>query len=97
MDFSIEYIEDDLKTTLEKFFNEIELSFDYVSKETIHKLKCFLTKVEKDKNIYKFAKNTNVILKDYEDKIAYIITSKNKLKTSDFKFLEELSKNSRLK
>jgi hypothetical protein len=90
MDFSIEYIEDDLKNTLEKFFNEIELSFDYVSKETIHKLKCFLTKVKKDKNIYEFAKNTNVILKGYEDKIAYIITSKNKLKTSDFKFLEEL-------
>lgn len=90
MDFSIEYIEDDLKNTLEKFFNEIELSFDYVSKETMHKLRCFLRKVEKDKNIYEFAKNTNVILKGYEDKIAYIITSKNKLKTSDFKFLEEL-------
>ena len=90
LDFSIEFIEDDLKSTLNKFFNEIELSFDYVSKETIHKLKCFLKKIENGKNIYDFAKITCPVLKKYEDNIAYIVTGKTKFKTSDFEFLKEL-------
>jgi hypothetical protein len=90
LDFSIEFIEDDLKSTLNKFFNEIELSFDYVSKETIHKLKCFFKKIENGKNIYDFAKTTCPVLKKYEDNIAYIVTGKTKFKTSDFEFLKEL-------
>ena len=35
------FVKEDLKSNLTKFFNEIELSFDYISKETNHKLKCF--------------------------------------------------------
>ena len=84
------FVKEDLKSNLTKFFNEIELSFDYVSKETNHKLKCFLKKLDKNEQFLEFTNMTLSILKTYEDKITYIITTKNKLKTSDFDFLNEI-------
>lgn len=84
------FVKEDLKSNLTKFFNEIELSFDYVSKETNHKLKCFLKKLDKNEKFLEFTNTTLTILKTYEDKITYIVTSKNKLKTSDFDFLNEI-------
>jgi len=84
------FVKEDLKSNLTKFFNEIELSFDYISKETNHKLKCFLKKLDKNELFLEFTNVTLSILKTYEDKITYIITSKNKLKTSDFEFLNEI-------
>jgi hypothetical protein len=84
------FVKEDLKSNLTKFFNEIELSFDYISKETNHKLKCFLKKLDKNEVFLEFTNSTLPILKTYEDKITYIITSKHKLKTSDFEFLNEI-------
>ena len=84
------FVKEDLKSNLTKFFNEIELSFDYISKETNHKLKCFLKKIDKDKQFLEFTNKTLSTLKTHQDKITYIITSKNKLKTSDFEFLKEI-------
>ena len=84
------FVKEDLKSNLTKFFNEIELSFDYISKETNHKLKCFLKNLDKNEQFLEFTNMTLSILKTYEDKITYIITSKNKLKTSDFDFLNEI-------
>lgn len=84
------FVKEDLKSNLTKFFNEIELSFDYISKETIHKLKCFFKKLDKNEHFLEFTNSTLSILKTHEDKITYIITSKNKLKTSDFEFLKEI-------
>lgn len=84
------FVKEDLKSNLTKFFNEIELSFDYISKETNHKLKCFFKKLDKNEQFLEFTNMTLSILKTYEDKITYIITTKNKLKTSDFDFLNEI-------
>ena len=84
------FVKEDLKSNLIKFFNEIELSFDYISKEINHKLKCFLKNLDKNEKFLEFTKISLSILKTYEDKITYIITTKNKLKTSDFDFLNKI-------
>ena len=78
-------VEAELRENLKKFFNEIDLAFDYVPKSDVEKLNTFLKGLCND-NITKFLEK----LKPYEEKISYIIMSKTKLKSSHFAFLNEI-------
>jgi hypothetical protein len=82
-------VETELKTNLEKFFNEIDLAFDYVPKSDVEKLNTFLKGLCND-NITKFTTEILERLKPYETKLSYIVMSKTKLKSSHFAFLNEI-------
>jgi hypothetical protein len=82
-------VETELKTNLQKFFNEIDLAFDYVPKSDVEKLNTFLKELCND-NITKFTSEILERLKPYEEKISYIVMTKTKLKSSHFAFLNEI-------
>ena len=82
-------VEVELRENLKKFFNEIDLAFDYVPKSDVEKLNAFLKKLYNE-NITKFTSTILEKLKKYEERISYIVMSKTKLKSSHFSFLNEI-------
>ena len=82
-------VEAELRENLKKFFNEIDLAFDYVSKSDVEKLNAFLKRLHNE-NVTKFTSTILEKLKQYEEKISYIVMSKTKLKSSHFSFLNEV-------
>jgi hypothetical protein len=83
-------VEKELLKTLGQFFNEIDLVFDNVDKNVVEKLHEFLSSLENIDNMKSFVKDTVPNLKQYEEKISYIMTSKQKIKSSDYDFLNEI-------
>jgi hypothetical protein len=83
-------IENELLKTLGQFFNEIDLVFDNVDKNVVGKLYKFLESLQDVSNMKDFVKTSVPILKKYEEKISYITTSKKKIKSSDYDFLNEI-------
>ena len=82
-------VEAELRENLKKFFNEIDLAFDYVPKSDVEKLNAFLKRLHNE-NVTKFTSTILEKLKQYEEKISYIVMSKTKLKSSHFSFLNEV-------
>lgn len=78
-----------LSDSFSKFINELELSFDYIKKEDIEKLKS-LTTLESFEENPDNIKNLNVALEKFNEQICKIQFSKTKLSTKDYKFLKNI-------
>ena len=80
----------ELFKTLDRFFNEIELVFDYIQPDKVYHLRKFLKSLKDNRNLVNFVKDTFPVLEMYETEIFKITTANGKLKSIDFKFLEEI-------
>lgn len=77
-------------TTIDSLINEIDLSFEYVDKAIIKNLKSKLSNL---RNIDKFNETLELLnscLSKYESELSYIVLTKNKKRTQDYNFLNEL-------
>jgi hypothetical protein len=83
-------IESELKKTLSGFFNEIDLVFEYVDKFIVESLYKFLKDLDNSERIKIFTTNTLPILKKYEKEISYVVTTRNKIRTNDLEFLNNI-------
>lgn len=83
-------IEDEVKKTLTSFFNEIDLVFDYIDKSIVDNLNNFLKSLDDSERLQDFINDCLPILKKYEDEIFYIVTTKKKIRTNDFEFLNNI-------
>lgn len=83
-------IEGEMKKTLTSFFNEIDLVFDYIDKSIVDNLNNFLKSLDDSEQMKEFITNSLPILKKYEDEIFYIVTTKKKIRTNDFEFLNNI-------
>jgi hypothetical protein len=82
-------LENELINTLNCFINELELVFEYVNNiEDVRKYIKLLT--ENKEHLQKFIKDSLDSLKDNEEKIYNIISSKKKIKSSEFDFLDNI-------
>ena len=74
-------IKSELISTMNSFFNEIDLSFDYISKETIIKLTNFVKELTDNSEKFDlFVNETLDYLKPYQKDISFIVLSKTKMK-----------------
>jgi hypothetical protein len=78
-----------LSQTFEKFVCELELSFDYIPKEHIEKLKN-LTLIESFKEHPERLHELNETLLKFNEQICKIQFAKGKISTNDFKFLKNI-------
>ena len=83
-------IESELKKTLSGFFNEIDLVFDYVNKSIVQRLYKFLKGLNNSEKTRSFITNTLPILKKYETEISHVVTTRNKIRTNDLEFLNNI-------
>lgn len=90
MEVKTKYIEGELKNLLSRFINEIDLSFDYVDKSVIDRLRKMLRKMDNEEEYNKFTNDTLIKLREYEKNISYIMMSKRKLRGIDYDFLNNL-------
>lgn len=82
-------IASELIKSLTKFFNEIDLVFDYVDKSIVGKLEKFLGSLSNPSNMKLFVEETVPILKAHEDNISKVI-AKKKARTTEFDFLNDI-------
>lgn len=74
-----------------QFVNEIDLSFDYISKDIIKKLHKFIKQLETDNSVfYTKIDEVNTMLSLYNNNIYTIINSVRKIKKQDFEFLNDI-------
>ena len=85
-----EMVEQELLKTLDRFINELDLVFDYIDKNTISELRVFFKSLNDMGNLKGFVKNTYKCLQNYENDISYITNCKTKIKTSKYKFLDDI-------
>lgn len=85
-------IDNELEKTINNFINEIDIGFDYIDKKIITKLRKFIKIFIKDSSEPKMNKINEIFnnLKVYENDLVYITITKNKLKTSDFNFMNNI-------
>lgn len=82
-------LEKELIDTLNCFMNELELVFEYVN--NIDDLRKYIRVLTENKQeLQKFIKDCLDILKDNEEKIYNVISSKKKIKSSEFDFLDNI-------
>lgn len=82
-------LEKELIDTLNCFMNELELVFEYVN--NIDDLRKYIRVLTENKEeLQKFIKDCLDILKDNEEKIYNVISSKKKIKSSEFDFLDNI-------
>lgn len=82
-------LEKELIDTLNCFMNELELVFEYVNNiDDLRKYIKLLT--ENKEGLQNFIKDCLDILKDNEEKIYNVISSKKKIKSSEFDFLDNI-------
>lgn len=82
-------IASELVKSLTKFFNEIDLVFDYVDKSIVAKLEKFLGSLSNPSNMKLFVEETVPILKAHEQSISKVI-AKRKARTTEFDFLNDI-------
>jgi hypothetical protein len=90
MEVKTKYVEGELKNLLSRFINEIDLSFDYVDKSVIDRLRKMLRKMDNEEEYNKFTNDTLIKLREYEKNISYIMMSKRKLRGVDYDFLNNV-------
>jgi hypothetical protein len=83
-------IEGEMKKTLTSFFNEIDLVFDYIDKSIVDNLNSFLKSLDDSEKMKVFINDCLPILKKYENEIFYVVTTKKKIITNDFEFLNNI-------
>ena len=83
-------IKEDLINNITKFINELELCFDYISQDTLSKLKVFCNDIKNDEKLKSFSENAILILDKNKENITFIVTTKGKLKGLHFDFLNHL-------
>lgn len=77
---------------LEKFINEIDLSFEYIEKIVIEKCNKQILKLNDDElEFNKFIENYIEKLKKYENILYKVMSSKVKVKTEELNFLNDVS------
>jgi hypothetical protein len=82
-------LEKELIDTLNCFINELELVFDYVN--NLQDIRKFIELLNGNtERLQKFIKDSLDSLKDNEEKIYNIISSKKKIKSSEFDFLDNI-------
>jgi len=86
----INLIRDELLKVLTRFFNEIDLVFDYIDKKVVENLHNFLKSLSDENNLKRFTNETIDILQSYEQNISYITNSKGKIKTLQYNFLNNI-------
>jgi hypothetical protein len=86
----VNMIKNELVKTINSLINEIDLVFDYVDKSVVKKLQEFVKNLPIDNNMQNFTDVTLPIIKKYESQISLIVTSKQKIKTADFEFLNQI-------
>lgn len=71
------------------FTNELGLSFEYI--KNTKELEAFYETIQKKESAFtRFVKNTVELLKPYEMCITNVVLTERKIKTSEYKFLEDL-------
>lgn len=83
-------VEEELLKTLTRFFNEIDLVFDYIDRSILDKLKSYLKTLSNIEIMKTFVTETVNVLQPYADDISKIVTSQRKLKTSEFEFMDKI-------
>jgi hypothetical protein len=84
-------IKSELISTMNSFFNEIDLSFDYISKETIIKLTNFVKELTDNSEKFDlFVNETLDYLKPYQKDISFIVLSKTKMKRTAYEFMNHI-------
>jgi hypothetical protein len=83
-------IKEELTKTIRDFTNELELLFEYVDKSTIQKMEEFREGLSAQASLDKFASETVRNVKDHEAEMTYVMFSKHKLKSQDFKWLDNI-------
>ena len=83
-------IKEDLINNITKFINELDLCFDYISQDTLSKLKVFCNDIKNDEKLKSFSENAILILDKNKENITFIVTTKGKLKGLHFDFLNHL-------
>jgi hypothetical protein len=76
--------------TIEKFVNEMDIAFDYISKDLILQMRQYIEKLKVDENELKACINNVLdIFKNNDAKLAQLALSNNKIKTKEFDILNE--------
>lgn len=90
-DISNVSIKTELLNTISSFINEIDLVFDNIDKNVISKLNDFLNSITNhDEEFNTFIDQTHSSLSQFQSNLTYIMTTKQKLKTLDFSFLDDI-------
>ena len=78
--------------TMNQMINEFDLSFDYIGKDTLSKLREYMSKLRDNEDLFdaEMQKIINVV-KPFEEQLFMLCTSGSKMKTSQLSFLENLS------
>lgn len=81
-------IKDELFKNIEKFMNEIDLTIDYLDKNTVSSITKYMNKLLKNKNLFnEFVEYTTLHLKTFEVQISCILFSNKKIKRDYYNFL----------
>jgi hypothetical protein len=83
-------VTNELKSTLSSFFNEIDIVFDNIDKSVVNSLNKFLEDLNEPEKMKHFITNTLATLKNYESEISHIVTSKQKIRTTELSFLNNI-------
>jgi hypothetical protein len=87
----INLIKTNFINTVSSFINEIDLVFDNIDKNTVSKLRDLLKSIENnDGNLKLFVDNTYNVLRPLESKLTFLISTKQKLKSLDLSFLNDI-------
>jgi hypothetical protein len=83
-------IKTELLNTLDKFVNELDIAFDYVTKDTILQIKKYIKKLkEDDEELKSLVDDILEKFKSCESKLAYLSLSNGKIKTKEFDILND--------
>ena len=89
---SIELLEKEFVSTLKDLINEMDLVFEYIPKTTIEKLSKYLVTLEEDKTFLNTEmKSFSETVKPFEQELYKIAFGQQKLKRTNFKFMENLA------
>lgn len=82
----------ELFKTVDKFMNEIELTMDYLDKNTVSSVRKYMEEVDKNEDKFKqFVEYTNLHLKTFEVQISAVLFSNKKIKSNYYAFLNGVS------
>lgn len=83
-------IKTELLNTLDKFVNELDIAFDYVTKDNIIQIKKYIKKLKgNDEELKLLVDNILETFKSCESKLAFLSLSNGKVKTKEFDILND--------
>lgn len=82
-------IKTELLNTLDKFVNELDIAFEYVTKDTIMEIKKYINKIKvSDEELKSLVDDILENFKSCESKLAFLSLSNGKIKTKEFDILD---------